>query len=277
MQLSPRYDGAPVLHVEVEGPAVATALVRQRDRFAAALGHLDAAAWAAPSRCDGWSVHDVVTHLTGTNQFWAISLAKGIAGAPTRYLVGFDPVATPAQLVEAQRAPSPEAALGAFRTSCDELAEIVTGIEGDGWATPAEAPPGHLSATCVALHALWDSWVHERDVLLPLGQPAVEEPGEVACALRYAAGLGPGFRATAGQPGDGAVALVTTAPELHLVVEVGDQVVVRDGDAPVGAPVLHGDAVGLVEALSQRGPFPDGTPDAARHLLAGLAEVFDQA
>jgi uncharacterized protein (TIGR03083 family) len=276
MEIAPRYDGPPVLQVEVDGSTVAAALVRQRTRFAAALAGLDEAQWAAPSRCEGWSMQDVVSHLTTTNQFWALSLTQGLAGTPSRFLVGFDPVATPALLVDGERSRPAAEVFEAFRSSCDDLAAVVATIEGDGWATVAEAPPGHVPATCVALHALWDAWVHERDVLLPLGLAVVEDPDEVTCCLRYAAGLGPGFRAAFGDTAAGTVGLATTDPSLQIVVEAGETVVVRDGTAPAGGPVVTGPSVDLLEALSRRGPFPAGAPPAALHLLGGLAAVFDQ-
>ena len=72
----------------------------------AALADLTDAEWAAPSRCDGWSVQDVVAHLAGVNGFWALSITKGREGEPTRYLTRFDPVDTPAQMVEAARVPA---------------------------------------------------------------------------------------------------------------------------------------------------------------------------
>ena len=34
-------------------------------------------------------------------------------------------------------------------------------------------------------HALWDAWIHERDVLLPLGVSPTEEPDEVAALLDW--------------------------------------------------------------------------------------------
>jgi uncharacterized protein (TIGR03083 family) len=48
-------------------------LLRQRRRLAALLGSLDDQQWATTSRCEQWSVQDVVAHLVSTNQFWAFS------------------------------------------------------------------------------------------------------------------------------------------------------------------------------------------------------------
>ena len=48
-----------------------------------------------------------------------------------------------------------------------------------------------------------------------------------------------------------------------------------DGPPPPDAPVLRGDAVALIEALSFRGPFPSDLDPTIRTLVAGLADVFD--
>jgi uncharacterized protein (TIGR03083 family) len=275
MQLTPRYDGEQVLRLEAEVADPAAAMVRQRERFAAVLAGLDDEQWAAPSRCEGWTVQDVVDHLVGTNQFWAISITSGLAGEPTRYLAAFDPVATPAQMVAATDT-SPAETLERFMATTGQLAGAVAGLDGDGWATLAEAPPGHVAVSLVVLHALWDSWVHERDVLLPLGLVPAEEPDEIAGSLTYASAIGPTLLACGGSTRPGVLGIDGHDPEVRLVVECGEQVVIRSGSAPHGAPVLAGPAVDLVEALTFRVPFDPPPAERDRWLFRGLAEAFDQ-
>lgn len=277
MQLTPRYDEPSFLRLDVPTGDPAVPLLRQRRRLAALLGSLDAAQWAAPSRCAGWSVQDVITHLVTTNQFWAFSIGSALRGEPTRVLATFDPVATPAQLVEAAPAQPPAAVLGQFVESTEALAAAVAGIRGDGWSTPGEAPPGHVPLRAVALHALWDAWIHERDVVLPLGLVPVEEADEIAGSLTYVAALSPAFAASRDTCRRGALVIEATDPDVRCVVEVGDSVVVRDGAAPAGALHLAAPAVVLTEALSLRLPLPCPVPDEHRWLIQGLAEAFDAA
>lgn len=277
MQLSPRYDGPPILILDVELADPSVPLLRQRQRLADGLGALDAAQWAHPSRCAGWSAQDVILHLEATNRFWAASIAAGRKGEPTRYLTGFDPVASPAQMVEAARGTSPAEVLDRFVASNGALATAIDGLDDDGWATiTAEAPPGHISLHGVALHALWDSWVHERDVLLPLGLAVVEEADEIAGCLRYSAALGPAFLAAAGCDRTGAYVVEGSGPDVHLVVEVGATARVHDGDAPAAAPRLTGRSVDLLEGLSFRAPLQVDVPDADSWMFGGLAAVFDR-
>ena len=190
MQIAPRYGDPPVMRIESFMDDPATPLLRQRTRLATRLASLDDAQWAAPSRCQDWSVQDVVAHLVTTNQFWALSVTSARDGAPTRFLDGFDPVVVPAQLVDDARSWSPAQTLERFTRSNQDLADAVADLDDDGWDRLAEAPPGHLSIRLVALHALWDAWIHERDIVLPLGLAPVDEPDEIAGSLAYVAAPG---------------------------------------------------------------------------------------
>jgi len=48
-------------------------------RIAEHLATLDDAGWAAPSRCGGWTVRDVVAHLAGTEQYHQACFEGGVA------------------------------------------------------------------------------------------------------------------------------------------------------------------------------------------------------
>jgi uncharacterized protein (TIGR03083 family) len=274
--LTPRYDGEPVLRLEddVEDPAVP--VLRQRRRLGAVLAELDEDQWSIPSRCEGWTVRDVVAHLAGTNQFWEISASAGLAGAPTRFLAAFDPVATPAEMVDRLRSESSADVLTRYQETTEALAEVLSGLDEGAWATLAEAPPGHVALSAVAAHALWDAWIHERDVLLPLGIDPVEEPDEVATSLRYAAALGPSFGAARGTGRQGILAVHATDPDVRFVVEIDGCVVVRDGEAGAATPLLAGRAVDLLEGLSFRVPLQHDLTSEDVWLLGGLDEVFDR-
>jgi uncharacterized protein (TIGR03083 family) len=276
MQLTPRYGDRPIVRAEPETADPATPLLRQQARLAATLGSLDADQWASPSRCEGWSVQDVIAHLLTADQFWAYSINAGLGGEPTTFLRTFDPVASPAEMVAAARSATPDETLAQFVDSVDALAAAIARVDG-AWSTIAEAPPGHVSVSMVAAHALWDSWIHERDIALPLGLSPVTEPDEVTVALGYAAALSPTFLASLGSTRLGSIDVQVTDPDVRVFIEVGPQVVIRDGGAPEGAVVITGDAVEVLEALSLRGPFPVPPPEEGRWMLEGLAQVFDAA
>lgn len=277
MRLTPVYDSAPVLVIEGDPTAVVAPTVRQRLRFLDELAALDDSAWAAPSRCDGWSARDVVVHLDTTNAFWRFSIESGLAGSPTRFLPGFDPVASPAQLVADAPQLPPAELLARFDASTRALCDLIGSLDEAGLEAIAEAPPGHLAVGAVVHHALWDSLVHEHDVLDPLGIEVPHHDDEVLASLAYAAGLGAGYDLTRGVQRTGCLALVTTRPDARLAVRVGEQVrVAVVDDAPTDADlVLHGRARDLLEQLSIRAPLAQEIPTDAAWLVSGLATVFD--
>lgn len=279
MQLTPRYGAQPVITLDGPPAAIAGPLIRQRRRLATALASFTDEQWSHPSRCAGWSNRDVIVHLDSTNTFWSMSIAAGVHGEPTRFLATFDPVASPAQLVTGSGDVSTGEVLARFVASTDALVGLCSSLDHAGWSAAAEAPPGHVSVSAVAHHALWDSWVHERDVLVPLGLAPEPEADEVAACLRYVAALGPALALNRGAAGSGVLAIDATGPDVVVVVDIGEEVVVRAGAA--GAPTvelrLAGDAVELLEALSVRRPLTQLIPVGSAWMLRGLSDTFDVA
>ncbi len=274
MRITPRYDGPAVINVDAVVRSPAAALLRQRARLAASLGGLTAGEWDTPSRCGGWTVQDVAEHLAGVNRFWSLSIRAGLRGEPTRLLASFDPVRVPAAMVAAARGASAPATLDRFQATTAELAAVVASLADADWDKPAEAPAGHVAIRAVALHALWESWVHERDILLPLSRPHAVEPDEVLLSLAWAAALGPGLRAAAGSASAGSLGVIGHDPEIELTVQAGQVVTVHPGVPDNADATIEADAVQLVEALSLRAPRPV-IAEKYRWLLAGLDEAFD--
>jgi uncharacterized protein (TIGR03083 family) len=263
MQLTPRYGAVAIMEVDGE---VGSALVRQRLRLQATLEGLTEEEWGTPSRCAGWRVQDVIAHLVDVNRFWSASITAGLSGTPTRLLTGFDPATSPAQLVLAQGTQAPPDVLERFTRTTRSLATLVDDLDDDGWAAVAETPVGHVTIRTLAHHALWDAWVHERDIHLPLDRPVVEEPDELLACVRFAAALSPAFALSAGRPSPDRVVHVEDLGQT-FVVTVSDQVRVRTGE---GTPDLRGGAVELIEVLSVR-----SEPDPAdRWMVEGLEEAF---
>ena len=148
------------------------------------------------------------------------------------------------------------------------MLDAVEALDDAGWAAVGEAPPGHVPLTLVADHALWDCWVHERDIVLPLGRPPVEDPGEVLTCLRYAAALGQAFEVGQGGGPGGIAVLEVTDPDARIVVSrqrrPGPRA--RRRGARATRPAARLPAVPLLEMLSRRDA---GQPDARRRGVAG--------
>ncbi|KRE27767.1 hypothetical protein ASG82_15495 [Mycobacterium sp. Soil538] len=277
MQLAPRYSGPVVVTIDGDPADVAAPLIRQRSRLAEIAATFSAAQWSAPTRCARWSVRDVVAHLAGINPLYVMSAGAGLAGAPTRVMAHFDPAVSPLGMVDDLDAFSSAEILDMFVTSNAELFASVESLDDAGWSTPAESPLGEVPIRLLMSHALWDSWVHERDILLSLGiEPAVVAD-EVVASLRYVSALTQGFAFGAGMECRGRFGIEATDPDFHCVMTVGDAVAVRVERPDAAMPVLRGPAVELTEALSTRRPLPAGTPPQWRRLLAGLEHTWDLA
>jgi uncharacterized protein (TIGR03083 family) len=272
--LNPRYEGPAIIEVGDLVADPSEPFIRQRKRLAEVMSLLSSEEWASPSRCEGWSVQDVAEHLAGVNQFFLLSIGSGLRDEPSQLLASFDPVKVPAAMVERARGAAPAATLERLIESNGELAALLSSVPEDDWAKPAEAPPGHIAVRAVCAHALWDAWIHERDVLLPLGLNQQIETDEVEVALGYAAALGVAFYLISGAARSGSLAVETQHPALAFTVDVGEQVNVRLGAQPDATALVKGEAVDLLEGFSCRGPHPR-VPIDHRWLVDGLHQVFD--
>jgi uncharacterized protein (TIGR03083 family) len=275
MKLTPRYAEPQIISTTGAPDDQRVPVSRQRRRLEAMLAELDDDAWRAPTRCAAWSVQDVVAHLVSVNEFWNASVHAGLAGTPTRVLAAFDPAATPPLIVGPMRELSPAQVLERFLTSNTAFLDTIAVLDEAGWSALAESPPGHVSVRLLAQHALWDSWIHERDIALPLGSIPVVEPDEVRSCLQYVIALSPALSISTGNPATGVFSIVASDPDVSFVIEIGLSAAVREHPPVPDAPCLRGDGVALVEALSLRTPLPESTPAQWRQLLAGLATTFD--
>jgi uncharacterized protein (TIGR03083 family) len=138
----------------------------QRQRFVTVLQGFGPGDWAAPTRCAGWSAHDVVRHLCDCN---AIGLAAGPGDGTLDHAEGFDPRITPCQWLTASEGESPDATLGRFVTTTTELLVLTRDRLAQGRRFDVRLPYGPMDWTVQMLHGFWDSWLHERDVLLAHG------------------------------------------------------------------------------------------------------------
>ena len=106
-----------------------------------------------------------------------------------------------------------------FVAASDELAEVLGALSASDWNALAEAPPGHISVSALCHHAIWDSWVHERDIFVPLGATDAPLDDEMLVSLRYVAALGPGLALTRGETRRGELchwAAIASAPVFVL-------------------------------------------------------------
>jgi uncharacterized protein (TIGR03083 family) len=247
---------AEKVRVEVDPGQACTAYARHRRRFAEEAAALDAGALTAPSRCSRWSVADVLRHCTDVDG-WMQAIWTG---QPLPF-TAFDPVTTPDEFVAAGRAVPDEEVRDRYAVSAERMAADVERSGSERWGQPALSPLGFVPWWLSLAHVFWDSWVHERDALLPLGLDVPAHADEVTPVLSYSLAVAgtlitePTHTVVAGvrlTPGDGTPA--TTRP-----------------DGATAAPAA------VVDALAGRGRLDDVLPDtepAILHRLGALARLF---
>jgi uncharacterized protein (TIGR03083 family) len=138
----------------------------QRRRFVAVLRGFGPDDWAAPTRCADWSAHDVVRHLCDGN---AIATGAGPDDRTLDLTAGFDPRITPRGWLTPSAGESPEATLGRFETTTEKTLALLRTRLTQGRRFDVRLPYGPMDWTVFVLHGFWDSWLHERDVLLARG------------------------------------------------------------------------------------------------------------
>ena len=139
---------------------------RQRRRFVTVLQGFTPDDWAAPTRCADWSANDVVRHLCDSNMKAA---AIGPDDRTLDITAGFDPRITPSQWLAASAGEPPGATLGRFVATTEERLALDRAWLAQGRQFDVRMPYGPVDWTVRVLHGFWDSWIHERDVLLARG------------------------------------------------------------------------------------------------------------
>ena len=153
---------------------------RQRQRFAAVLRGFGPDDWAGPTRCADWSAHDVVRHLCDGN-----AMAAGADDHALDLTAGFDPRITPRGWPAASASQSPRASFSRFLAITEELVALLRGRLARGFKFDVCLPYGPMDWTILVLHAFWDSWLHERDVLLACGRDHPTDGDATVYAAAY--------------------------------------------------------------------------------------------
>jgi uncharacterized protein (TIGR03083 family) len=212
---------------------------RQRQRFVAVLRQYGPADWAASTRCTDWSAHDVVRHLCdGTTRL----AAAGPDDRTYDLTAGYDPRITPRKWLAASASEPPGATLSRFLATTDQLLALARDRLARSPSFTIPLPYGPADWTVLLLHTFWDSWLHERDVLLAGGRE---------------------------HPTDGDATLYATAYGLFIAAAVASMF----GDQIQQELTLGGDGGGIFD-LDSRGAI---TLTATRATTAGLpaAEITD--
>jgi uncharacterized protein (TIGR03083 family) len=252
------YDGVSI--VVDDDLSLVDPWIEHRRRLVAALSDLTDEQWASTTRCTSWDARGVVSHLVTVDAFWVSSLRGALARAePTTFIRGFDPSTGTDAFVDPMLELPTEAIFEMFVDGTDAFVATVDAFDGDDWDALGEAPFGHLPARLLLAHAHWDSWLHERDILQPLGLAAAVEPGDLLNATWYTlvvGGMQGGLLDDTDPVGPGPEAPIDVTlrfadlPEAALHVTIDGGVSIMRTDPTTG--VAAGAALDLVESLAGR-------------------------
>jgi uncharacterized protein (TIGR03084 family) len=153
------------------------ALAEQQTELLGLVADLDEDAWQRPSRCEGWTVADVVLHVAQSNEM-AIASAQGrLAEYMTeigRNLAPATNVDEGADLMVARERGAPGAVVrDRYQTGADELRELLAATDPH---LRVQWVAGELSARTLATTRLAETWIHTGDVADALGVELTPAP-----------------------------------------------------------------------------------------------------
>jgi uncharacterized protein (TIGR03083 family) len=228
------------------------ALRSQRRRLFDLFSGFDEETWTAPTRCTEWSVHEVVRHLCDVTLKWR-ALLRG-ASPQSLGFEGFDPRTTPVDWLERSATERPADTVRVFERASAELLDEVDQRTECNAADQLPFLYGTVPWSIVVLHGFWDAWLHERDIVIPMGRlhesPEIESRaaatyGLVMSCVPFAL-FGTPFDETVVLDGDGGGLFQLEARESTVTTWVG-------GDEDSRDP-LRGALPDVVDSLLGRGP-----------------------
>lgn len=240
-------DGAP-LHVDGDPAEPSIAWRSHRTRLRAWLDALPDREWTGATRCGEWDVTALVRHLASGSQFLGYTLHRAASGVATSLLADFDSHRT----VEAAAALlgdlDPDAAREMVASMDGAVDTELESMRAIGWDATAEAPPGHVAAPLAVNHFLFDSWVHEYDLMVPRGEQPLLDRSEAAAVVKYVLGL-----AALATSSHTSLDVRLHDPDLRVGLRVTDgRVDVSEGPGPRGAAVIEGNVVDVVDRATGR-------------------------
>jgi len=147
------------------------ALRAQQDELAGYVADAPAEDLLRPSRCDGWTVADVLLHLAQTNEMAVASVDGRLFEFVEQAAAGLAPTgsidAWAGALVDLQRA-DPESSRDRWLTSAEAQSAA---FEACDPAARVQWVAGELAARSLATTRLTESWIHTVDVAVAFGPP----------------------------------------------------------------------------------------------------------
>jgi uncharacterized protein (TIGR03083 family) len=218
---------------EQQVAAVGDAVVEEATALATYGGSLDAAGWDSPSWCEGWSIHEVVSHLVEGSERFAMQTRAALAGEP---VPEFTVEERTARRQEVKKMPRDQLVAELVRRNTTFFDYLRALPAADLTRADVPLPAGLLTGVQVALLRLNETALHHWDCLAPTNPEAALKaataglladyvlPGAGRLAKKDAlGGVNTVYRCDASGPGGGPVT---------ITLRDGAAQVARGGDAP---------------------------------------------
>ena len=154
----------------LERTDVARGAIDEYASFAALIGSLDAPAWDAPTRCEGFLVRDVAGHVVGL----AEDVVRGVPGSRNAE-----------EEAASVRGDSPSQVAARLRAALASIQPLLEALDDDAWNGPSGVPD--LTFGRGVLTLWYDAFVHADDIRAALGKASDRGPG-LAASVEYLAG-----------------------------------------------------------------------------------------
>lgn len=171
-----------------DGPAIAAELEDTWGSLTEVLEGCEPQLWDRPTDCPGWTVHDQLAHLIGTE---SSLLGQAAADAPDGVAPGdgdpgdseaLRPVAPPGHVrnalgelnerwVAALRPMAADEMLARWRAVTAQRLAALRAMGEEDLAAPSATPVGPGTYRDFMLIRIFDSWAHEQDVRRAVGRP----------------------------------------------------------------------------------------------------------
>ncbi len=269
-----RVDGVEPVATIAEGFAA------QSRRLVDLFTSFDVDRWDRPTRCSDWTAHETFRHMADVLQLHC-AFAHG-EDPPLPISDGFDPNRTPDLWLRLSVDEAPGETIQRYGTAAGRLVELERRRSEEGSAELGLAPYGPVHWSLATSHILWDAWLHERDILLPLG--VTPEVGAAEATLARCYGFFLALVAVGGSEGPFAATVTGSQwaePAVRLqrtdeVIRVVTGSSVR-GDAPHLRASGGATVDDVVDALGGRGRAVSGVlagESAAIARLSSMAELL---
>lgn len=137
--------------------------------------------WSAPAPLPGWSVHDVVAHIIGTEST-LLGLATPEVDVTGLAHVRNDFGAMNERWVRHLAAESGAGLLERFWAVTEQRRTALAGLSDEDWSALTPTPAGPDSYGRFMRVRVFDCWMHEQDIRAALGRPPGDDDLDTAAA-----------------------------------------------------------------------------------------------